>query len=339
MRAMALVGDFGLDHLKLIDRPMPEPRHGEVVIRIAAVSLNYRDMDMVLGTYPFKFPLPLVPTSDGVGKVVAVGEGVTRAKVGDRVLGTFHQSWIAGRYEEGTPQLGGSADGMLAEYVRLDQQGIVHAPANLTDEEAATLPCAALTSWFSLVTESHLEAGDTVLIQGTGGVSLFGLQFSAIFGARTIVTSSSDAKLERARSLGATHTINYVKTPVWHPEVRALNGGRGVDHVLEVGGPDSFLQSLQAIRIGGQINMVGYVGSKQGAINPLEILYHRATVRGIPVGSRESFEAMNRAIEANNMRPVIDKVFPWTDAGAAIRYMQEGKHFGKIILKFDRAGQ
>jgi NADPH:quinone reductase-like Zn-dependent oxidoreductase len=291
-------------------------------------------MDMVLGTYPFSFPLPLVPTSDGVGEVVAVGEGVTRARVGDRVLGTFHQSWIAGRYEEGTPQLGGSADGMLAEYVRLDQQGIVHAPSNLTDEEAATLPCAGLTSWHSLVTESRLEAGDTVLIQGTGGVSLFGLQFSAMFGARTIVTSSSDAKLERAKSLGATHTINYVKTPVWHSEVRALNGGRGVDHVIEVGGPDSFLQSLQAIRIGGQINMVGYIGSKHGAINPLEILYHRATVRGIPVGSRESFEAMNRAIEANNMRPVIDKVFPWTDAVAAIRYMQEGKHFGKIILKF-----
>lgn len=263
-----------------------------------------------------------------------MGEGVTRAKVGDRVLGTFHQSWIAGRYEGDTPQLGGSADGMLAEYVRLDQQGIVHAPANLTDEEAATLPCAALTSWHSLVTESRLEAGDAVLIQGTGGVSLFGLQFAAMFGARTIVTSSSDAKLERAKSLGATHTINYVKTPVWHSEVRACNGGRGVDHVIEVGGPDSFLQSLQAIRIGGQINMVGYIGSKRGTINPLEILYHRATVRGIPVGSRESFEAMNRAIEANDMRPVIDKVVPWTDAAAAIRYMQEGKHFGKIVLKF-----
>jgi NADPH:quinone reductase-like Zn-dependent oxidoreductase len=334
MWAMAIVGEFGLEHLKLIERPMPEPRHGEAVIRMSAVSLNYRDMDMVLGTYPFSFPLPLVPTSDGVGEVVATGEGVTRAKIGDRVLGTFHQSWIAGRYEEDTPQLGGSADGMLTEYICLDQQGIVHAPSNLTDEEAATLPCAALTSWQSLVTESRLEAGDSVLIQGTGGVSLFGLQFAAMFGARTIVTSSSDTKLERAKSLGATHTINYVKTPVWHPEVRAFNGGRGVDHVIEVGGPESFLQSLQAIRLGGQINMVGYIGSKQGAINPLEILYHRATVRGIPVGSRESFEAMNRAIEANDMHPVIDRVFPWTDAVAAIRYMREGKHFGKIVLKF-----
>jgi NADPH:quinone reductase-like Zn-dependent oxidoreductase len=168
MRAMALVGGFGFDHLKLVERPIPKPRYSEVILRMAAVSLNYRDMDLVLGTYPFSFSLPLVPMSDGVGKVVAVGDGVTRAKVGDRVLGTFHQSWIAGRYEEGTPQLGGSADGMLAEYVRLDQQGIVHAPSNLIDEEAATLPCAALTSWHSLVTESHLEAGDTVLIQGTG---------------------------------------------------------------------------------------------------------------------------------------------------------------------------
>jgi NADPH:quinone reductase-like Zn-dependent oxidoreductase len=191
----AIVGGFGLDHLKLIERPMPVPRHGDVVIRIAAVSLNYRDMDMVLGTYPFSFPLPLVPTSDGVGEVVAVGEGVTRAKIGDRVLGTFHQSWIAGRYEEGTPQLGGSADGMLAEYARLDQQGIVHAPSNLTDEEAATLPCAGLTSWHSLVTESQLQAGDTVLIQGTGGVSLFGLQFSAMLHApsslRAVMRSSN----------------------------------------------------------------------------------------------------------------------------------------------------
>src|SRR5262249_48139154 len=171
MKAIVIDGEFGLDHLKSVDRPEPKPRRGEVVIRTSAVSLNYRDTDMVAGTYPFKFPLPLVPTSDGVGKVVAVGDGVTRAKVGDRVLGTFHQSWIAGRYEGDTPQLGGSADGMLAEYVRLDQQGIVHAPSNLTDEEAATLPCAGLTSWHSLVTESRLEAGDTVLIQGTGGVS------------------------------------------------------------------------------------------------------------------------------------------------------------------------
>jgi len=210
----------------------------------------------------------------------------------------------------------------------------VHAPDHLTDEEASTLPCAALTVWQALVSEGHLKAGETVLIQGTGGVSIFALQFAVMFNARSIVTSSSDAKLERAKKLGATHTINYVKTPIWHPQVRRLNGGRGIDHVIEVGGPNSFMQSLQAIRMGGQIHMIGYVGSKQGEMNPLEILYRRAVVRGIPIGSRESFEHMNRAIALNRMRPVVDQVFPWTEARAALKYMREGKHFGKIVLKF-----
>lgn len=336
MRAVAIDGEFGLDHLKLVERPKPEPRHNEVMIRLAAVSLNYRDTDMVAGTYPFKFPLPLVPTSDGVGEIVAVGSGVTRFKVGDRVAGTFWQSWIGGGFDmtESIGQLGGSMDGMLQEYVCLDQEGVVSVPSHLTDEEASTLPCAALTVWQALVTEGHLQAGETVLLQGTGGVSLFGLQFAAMFGARSIVTSSSDAKLARAKALGATHTINYVKTRVWHPVVRELNGGRGIDHVVEVGGPDSFMQSLQAIRMGGQIHMIGYVGSKVGEINPLEILYRRAVVRGIPIGSRESFEHMNRAISLHKMRPVVDRIFPWTEARAALQYMREGKHFGKIVLKF-----
>jgi NADPH:quinone reductase-like Zn-dependent oxidoreductase len=336
MKAIVIDGGFGLDHLKLIDRPEPKPGRGEVVIRTRAVSLNYRDTDMVAGTYPFKFPLPLIPTSDGVGEVVAVGEGVTRAKIGDRVLGTFWQSWIGGDFDqtETIGQLGGSLDGMLAEYVRLDQEGLVHAPEHLTDEEASTLPCAALTVWQALVSEGHLKAGETVLVQGTGGVSIFALQFAAMFGACTIVTSSSDAKLERARTLGATHTINYLKTPDWHPEARRLNGGRGIDQVIEVGGPGSFMQSLQAIRMGGQIHMIGYVGSKIGAMNPLEILYRRAVVRGIPIGSRESFEHMNRAIAHHAMRPVVDRVFLWTEVRAALEYMRQGKHFGKIVLKF-----
>jgi NADPH:quinone reductase-like Zn-dependent oxidoreductase len=336
MKAIVIDGEFGLDHLKSVDRPEPKPRRGEVVIRMSAVSLNYRDTDMVAGTYPFKFPLPLVPTSDGVGKVVAVGDGVTRAKVGDRVLGTFWQSWLGGDFDqaESIGQLGGSMDGMLQEFVCLDQEGLVHAPEYLTDEEAATLPCAALTVWQALVTEGRLKAGETVLVQGTGGISIFALQFAVMFGARSIVTSSSDAKLEKAKKLGATHTINYVTTPVWHPEVRRLNGGRGIDQVIEVGGPSSFVQSLQAIRLGGQIHMIGYVGSKAGEMNPLEILYRRAVVRGIPIGSRESFEHMNRAIALHRMRPVVDRVFPWLEARAALEYMREGKHFGKIVLKF-----
>jgi NADPH:quinone reductase-like Zn-dependent oxidoreductase len=336
MKAWVIDGQFGFDHLKLVERPRPDPRFGEVVIRTRAVSLNYRDTQMVAGTYPFKFPLPLVPASDGVGEVVAVGEGVSRAKLGDRVLGTFWQSWLGGDFDqtEDIRQLGGDQDGMLAEYVRLDQHGLVRAPEHLSDEEASTLPCAALTAWQALVTEGQLKAGETVLVQGTGGVSIFALQFAAMFSAMTIVTSSSDAKLDRAKNLGATHTINYVKTPVWHPDVRRLNGGRGIDHVVEVGGPDSFLQSLKAIRMGGQIHMIGYVGSTTGEINPLEILYRRAVVRGIPIGSRESFDHMNRAIALHKLRPVVDRVFPWTEARAAIEYMREGKHFGKIVLEF-----
>jgi NADPH:quinone reductase-like Zn-dependent oxidoreductase len=191
-----------------------------------------------------------------------------------------------------------------------------------------------LTAWQGLVTEGRLKTGETVLVQGTGGVSIFALQFALMFGAMTIVTSISDAKLDRATILGATHTINYVKTPIWHAEVRRLNGGRGIDHVVEVGGPDSFLQSLKAIRMGGQIHMIGYVGSTTGEINPLEILYRRAVVRGIPIGSRESFEHMNRAIALHKLRPVVDRVFPWTEARAALEYMREGKHFGKIVLRF-----
>lgn len=336
MRAIVIDGGFGFDHLRLVERPQPQPRHGEIVMRVRAASLNYRDTQMVLGTYPFKFPLPLVPASDGAGEVVAVGDGVTRVKVGDRVIGTFWQSWIGGGFDmtETIGQLGGDMDGMLAEYVRLDQEGIVHTPAHLSDEEAATLPCAALTAWQALVTEGRLKAGETVLLQGTGGVSIFGLQFAAMFGARSIITSSSDAKLERAKALGATHTINYRTNPEWHALVREFNGGRGIDHVVEVGGPDSFAQSLKAIRMGGQIHMIGYVGSTEGTTNPLEILYRRAVVRGIPIGSRESFDQMNRAIALNGMRPVVDRVFPWTEAAAALRYMREGRHFGKIVLKF-----
>ena len=192
---------------------------------------------------------------------------------------------------------------MLQEFVCLDREGLVHAPEHLTDEEAATLPCAALTVWQAPVTEGRLKAGETVLVQGTGGISIFALQFAVMFGARSIVTSSSDAKLEKAKKLGATHTINYVTTPVWHPEVRRLNGGREIDQVIEVGGPSSFVQSLQAIRLGSQIHMIGYVGSKAGEMNPLEILYRRAVVRGIPIGSRKSFEHMNRAIALHRMRP------------------------------------
>jgi NADPH:quinone reductase-like Zn-dependent oxidoreductase len=333
MKAIIIDGNGGFENLKLVERPTPIPGRGEVVLKLSAASINYRDLEMVQRTYSSWFPTPLVPLSDGVGEVVAVGDGVTRAKIGDRVAGTFWQGWIGGRFEEG-PQLGGSVDGMLSEYVKLDEIGVVQVPEHLTDQEAATLPCAAVTAWQALVTDGHLKAGESVLIQGTGGVAVFALQFAAMFGARSIVTSSSDAKLEKAKALGATATINYTKTTDWHTEARKLNGGDGIDHVIEVGGPGTLSRSLEALRLGGQIHMIGYVAGKKGEINPLAILTRRAIVRGLPTGSRETFEAMNRAIALNGMRPVIDTVFPWQDFAKALRYLAEGKHFGKIVLEF-----
>ena len=331
----AIIIDEGppFQNLRLVDRPTPTPARGEVVLKLKAASLNYRDLEMVSGTYSSRFPLPLVPLSDGVGEVVAVGDGVTRVRTGDRVAGTFWQGWIAGAFED-CPQLGGSADGMLSEYVKLDEGGVVHVPPHLTDQEAATLPCAAVTAWQALVTDGLLKSGETVLIQGTGGVAVFALQFAVMFGARSIVISSGDAKLERATALGASATVNYVKTPDWHLAVRDLNGGRGVDHVIEVGGAATLPRSLEAIRLGGQIHLIGYVGGKQELVNPMAILNRRAVLRGLPTGSRATFEAMNRAIAENRMRPVIDRVFPWRDFAEALRYLGEGRHFGKIVLSF-----
>ena len=331
----AIIIDEGppFQNLRLVDRPTPTPARGEVVLKLKAASLNYRDLEMVSGTYSSRFPLPLVPLSDGVGEVVAVGDGVTRVRTGDRVAGTFWQGWIAGAFED-CPQLGGSAAGKLSEYVKLDEGGVVNVPAHLTDQEAATLPCAAVTAWQALVTDGLLKSGETVLIQGTGGVAVFALQFAVMFGARSIVISSGDAKLERATALGASATVNYVKTPDWHLAVRDLNGGRGVDHVIEVGGAATLPRSLEAIRLGGQIHLIGYVGGKQELVNPMAILNRRAVLRGLPTGSRATFEAMNRAIAENRMRPVIDRVFPWRDFAEALRYLGEGRHFGKIVLSF-----
>ncbi|MBN8938796.1 MAG: NAD(P)-dependent alcohol dehydrogenase [Rhizobiales bacterium] len=335
MKAFA-IEQHGIANLREVERPIPEPRHGEVVIRVAAAALNYRDVEIVEGSYHTRFDLPLIPLSDGVGEVVAVGEGVRRVGVGDRVAGTFWQNWIGGDFAmaEAGGQLGGPIDGMLADYVRLSAEGVVHVPAHLTDEEAATLPCAGLTAWHALVTEGRIRPGETVLVQGTGGVSIFALQFARLAGASVIVTSSSEAKLERARALGARAGINYRTSPKWGLAVRDLAGGGGVDHVIEVGGPGSFAQSLAAIRPGGQINVIGYLGGVDGTINPLDIFRRKARVRGIPVGSRESFEAMTRGIGQNGLRPVIDRVFPRAEVSAALDYFRSGRHFGKVVLKF-----
>lgn len=334
MKAMVLQDGPGLDNLRIIERPVPRPRRQEILIRVKATALNYRDVEIINGTYHTAFNLPLVPLSDGVGEVVATGDEVTRFKTGDRVCSTFWQRWAGGAFRTADPayQLGGPIDGMLAEYAVLDEQAAVLAPRNLTDVEAATLPCAAVTAWHALVTEGAIKAGETVLVQGTGGVSLFALKFARASGAKIIVTSSSDEKLERAKTLGAFAGINYRRDPEWSGAVLELTEGRGVDHVIEVGGPRSFQQSLKASARCGQINVIGYLGGKEGAINPLDIFTRQVRVRGIPVGSRESFEAMVRAIEANELRPEIDRTFSWTEAADAIRYLESGSHFGKVGL-------
>ncbi|HVT18374.1 MAG TPA: NAD(P)-dependent alcohol dehydrogenase [Thermoanaerobaculia bacterium] len=335
MRVVEIRGAFGLDHLVEAERPEPRPGFGQVVVRVRAASLNYRDLLTIEGRYNPKQPLPLIPCSDGAGEVVATGEGVSRVRVGDRVCGAFAQRWIAGEptRERLRSTLGGPLDGMLAELVALDQEGVVRVSGHLTDEEAATLPCAAVTAWSALVTEGGLAAGETVLVQGTGGVSLFALQLARLAGARVIATSSSDEKLGRARELGAAEGINYRAEPQWGKRVRELTGGAGADHVIEVGGAGTFQQSLQAVRFGGRISLIGNLAGSSAEVMLTSILMQRIRVQGILVGHRESFEAMNRAIELHRLRPVIDRVFPLAEARQAFEHMAAGGHFGKICIR------
>jgi NADPH:quinone reductase-like Zn-dependent oxidoreductase len=326
---------FGLDSLTLKERPEPKPGPGQVLLQMRAFSLNYRDLMVVKGVYNPKQRLPLVPLSDGVGKVVAVGDGVTRVKIGDRVAGIFMQKWLCGEITEDKARssLGAQVEGVLAEYVALHEDGVVHVPEHLTDEEAATLPCAAVTAWHALITEGALKPGDTVLILGTGGVSLFGLQFARLAGARVLATSSSNAKLERVAQLGASDGINYKENPEWDKAARALTGGVGVDHVVEVGGAGTLPQSLRAVRMGGHISLIGVLAGGSGQVGPLPILMKNIRVQGIYVGSRDMFEAMNRAITLHKLRPIVDRVFAFQEIREALAYMETGAHFGKICIR------
>lgn len=338
MKAIEIRGAFGLDNLTLTERPDPRPGYGEVLVRVCAVSLNYRDLLTVRGQYNPKQRLPLIPCSDGAGEVVEIGEGVTRVRQGDRVCANFAQRWIAGEpaRDKLRSTLGGPLDGTLAELIVLSEEGVVRVPDHLSDEEAATLPCAGLTAWSSLVTEGRLTAGDTVLLQGTGGVSIFALQFAKLLGLRVIITSSSDEKLERARSLGANvgiMGINYRQTPDWSARVKELTGGTGVDLVVEVGGAGTLEQSLRSVRIGGTICLMGVLAGNALEI-PLPLIFmQRVRVQGILVGSREDFEAMNRAITLHKLHPVVDRVFPFEAAREALELMDRGGHFGKICIK------
>lgn len=335
MKAWEIQGGFGLDKLTLAERPDPRPGPGQVLIRVRAVSLNYRDLLTVGGQYNPKQKLPLIPCSDGAGEVVAVGDGVTRVKPGDRVCGIFAQRWIAGEpsREKLRSTLGGPFDGMLAELVVLHEEGVVHVPPHLTDEEAATLPCAGLTAWSALVTVGGLTAGDTVLLQGTGGVSIFALQFARALGVRPILTSSSDEKLERARELGADGLINYKQVTDWGTKARELTGGAGVDLVVEVGGAGTLDQSLKAVRMGGTVCLIGNLAGIVAQIPLTAIFMQQVRVQGILVGHREGFEAMNRAIALHGLRPVVDRVFPFEEARAAFELMGAAGHFGKVCIR------
>jgi len=335
MRVFEIKEKFGLESLTLAERPEPRPGPGQVLVQMRAFSLNYRDLLVVKGLYNPKLALPLVPLSDGAGQVAALGAGVTRVQTGDRVAGTFMPKWVAGELTEAKARsaLGAANRGVLAEYVVFDQDGVVHVPEHLTDEEAATLPCAAVTAWHALVSEGGIKAGDTVLTQGTGGVSVFALQLARLAGARVIATSSSDTKLARARELGASDGINYRATPDWDKRVRELTGDVGVDHVVEVGGAGTLARSLRAVRTGGRVSLIGVLTGGSGEVNPLPVLMKNVRVQGIFVGSREMFEAMNRAITLHRMRAVVDRVFAFEEAAQALRYMESGAHFGKIVIR------
>ncbi len=333
MRAYRIHEASGPDALRREDLPEPEAGSGQVVVRVRAASLNYRDLLVIKGAYSRNLPLPLVPLSDGAGEVVAVGPGVTRFRAGDRVAGCFFSAWDAGPITEAAPKsaLGGAVDGILAELVALPEGGLVRVPDHLTDEEAATLPCAALTAWHALMEGGGLVAGQTVLVQGTGGVSLFALQFARMAGARVIATSSSDAKLARVRELGASDGINYQTTPDWDVAARNLTEGLGVDRVVEVGGAGTLPRSIKATKIGGQIALIGVLTG--GEIDPRPLLMRNIRLQGIYVGSRVMFESMNRAIALHKLRPVVDRVFPFDQAAEAYKHLESGSHFGKVVIK------
>jgi len=334
MKLVALPA-FGIDALSIREQDTPAPGAGQVLVRVHAASLNFRDLRVVQGLYDPRMPLPRIPFSDGAGEVSAIGSGVTRWKVGDRVAGIFMQDWIAGEIQEDYARsaLGGAIDGMLAEYVVLPEHGLVALPRHLSWEEGATLPCAAVTAWNALVVQGRVKAGDTVLVQGTGGVSLFALQLARAAGARVIVTSSSAEKLERALGMGAAEGLNYREIPEWGKRVRELTHRRGVDHVIEVGGSGTLNQSMLATRVGGHIAFVGVLTGVKAEITTAHILQKSLRITGVYVGSRQMFEDMNRVFEQQQLRPVIDRVYAMTEVKEALRYMESARHFGKIVLQ------
>jgi NADPH:quinone reductase-like Zn-dependent oxidoreductase len=323
----------GLD-LALREEPDPRPGQLEVVVRVRAASLNYRDMVMRRGQYG-GMPDGKIPLSDGAGVVIEVGEDVTRVKRGDRVAGAFMQRWISGppTADGHRSALGGDLDGMLTEKACLNEAGLVRVPDYLTDEEAACLPCAAVTVWHGLIERGRLQPGQTVLVLGSGGVSVFAAQIAQAAGARVIATSGSNEKITKLHALGFADTINYKETPDWDKAVKALTAGRGVDHVVEVGGGGTIDKSLKSVAVGGHIAQIGVVAGREGAMNPFAVVLRNVTISGIYVGSREHFEKMNAFFSHHQIRPVIDRVFPFEDAAAAYAWLEGAHHVGKVVIR------
>lgn len=337
---------LGYDGLAIEERPDPQPGPGQVLLRMLSASLNSRDLQVIHGVYPGS-QLPLVPVSDGVGEVIAVGEGVTRCAVGDRVSPHLFQTWLRGPVtgaDWGNALGAGAKDGILCELAVFSQEHVVKVPEHLSDDEASTLTIAGLTAWQALFVADSVKAGDTILVQGTGGVSIFGLQLGVAAGCRVIVTSSSEEKLARARELGAWATINYRETPEWHVEAKRLTGGAGVHHVIEVAGDHK--RSIGALCIGGGISTIGYLqnlsfGGDAGAAgragvhetDVMGLILTNGRIFGIACGNRDSYEDMNRAIEIAGFHPAVDRTFAFEEAVDALRYLESGAHFGKVCIR------
>jgi NADPH:quinone reductase-like Zn-dependent oxidoreductase len=326
-------GTTKLEDLRRADRPDPKPGPSDVLVRLRAAALNYRDHAIIAGKYRYGLDHDTIPCSDGAGEVIAVGPNVTRFKAGDRVIPTFFQIWIDGAPPKNRAALGAPLDGTLAEMISLHEDGWVAMPKSLSFEEAATLPCAGPTAWNALmVAGTRIKPGDTVLCLGTGGVSMFALQFARAAGARVIVTSSSDAKIERARALGASDGVNYKTHPDWEKEVLALTGGRGVDCVIENGGMGTLARSFECVGYGGKVALIGVLTGPQGNADPHDLMFKSASLNGIGVGSRVLLEQLIQAIEVNRIKPVIEKVFPFDRAAEAFRLQASGNFLGKIVI-------
>jgi NADPH:quinone reductase-like Zn-dependent oxidoreductase len=332
MKVIEVRNPATLESLTVVEHKQPQPGRGEICVRVRACSLNYHDYAVAVGMIPVEEGR--VPLSDGAGEVAAVGAGVTLFAVGDRVMSTFFPHWsggpVTGARTLGVP--GDHVSGFAAEYVCLPEAAFTPMPAEYSFEEAATLPCAALTAWRALFVENDIRPGDWVLTQGTGGVSIFALQFAKAAGAKVIATSSSNEKLKRLTEMGADHVINYRDTPEWGGAAMEITGGRGVDEVVEVGGPGTLAQSITATRVGGHVSMIGVLTGWEGEIPTFDVVWRNIRITGITVGSRDHQLDMVRALEAASFRPVIDRSFPLEDISSAFAHQESQKHFGKICL-------